>query len=379
MKTTQLLTRSLRTLSPFVVGILVLLLVIAWLAGLFVPKIQPGEPIENEHVMAVAEDARVGEVHEVVKEYFEEAVGTLKAATRTQIAARIMAPIKEIRVNAGDMVEAGEVLVTLDRREVESKLSQARSALDSAQVAMKQAKADYERDSRLFQKNAVSKQQFEHSKTALEVARAEVEQAEQAVEEAEVKLSYTEITAPQAGTIVDRLAEPGDTARPGVPLLVLYDPGSLRLEVPVMENLAVKLKKGDVLTVRLEALDREVEAVVDEIVPQAEAASRSFLVKVALPRSEGFYEGMFGRLLIPAGTRRHLCLWTAAIQTVGQNEFVYVVKEDEAGRPVVERCFITTGRLGMPGRIEVLSGVEAGDKVLLLSESSQKAPKTQES
>ncbi|MFW6171315.1 MAG: efflux RND transporter periplasmic adaptor subunit, partial [Planctomycetota bacterium] len=242
-----------------------------------------------------------------------------------------------------------------------------------AQVAMRQAESDFERDSRLLKKNAVSRRQFELSKSELEAARAKVEQAEEAVEEAEVKLSYTQISAPQAGTVVDRLAEPGDTARPGIPLLVLYDPGSLRLEVPVMENLAVKLEKGEVLTVHVEAVDREVEAVVDEIVPQAETASRSFLVKVALPRSDGFYEGMFGRLFIPSGIRRHLCLPTAAIQTVGQNEFVYLVEEEGPGRPTLERRFITIGRLGMEGHVEVLSGVEAGDSVLLLSRELRKS------
>ncbi|MFO7902950.1 MAG: efflux RND transporter periplasmic adaptor subunit [Planctomycetota bacterium] len=374
MKLTRLVTSWLRTLLPFLLGIVVLSLVIAWLAGMFTPKIQPAETVEDRGRGTLADSVGVDEVHEVVKEYFEEAVGTLKAATRTKISARIMAPIEEIHVNAGDMVEAGDLLITLDGRDVESRLNQAESALEGAKVTMRQAEADFQRDSRLLEKDAVSKQQFEHSKSALETAQSEVERAEEAVAEAKVRLSYTEITAPQAGTIVDRLAEPGDTARPGIPLLVLYDPGSLRLEVPVMENLALKLKKGDVLTVRLEALDREVEAVVDEIVPQAETASRSFLVKVALPRSEGFYEGMFGRLLIPAGSRRHLCLPTRAIQTMGQNEFVYVVEEEgEAGKRAIERRFITTGRLGMKGYLEVLSGVEAGERVLLLSRESRKS------
>jgi len=363
----SVLTGLIKTVLPFLVVMAVLALVIAWLAGLFDRKIEPSETVEIGQTATMEENAPVDQVHEVVKEYHEEAVGTLKAATRTEIAARVMAPIEEVFVNAGDMVEQGELLVTLDRRAVESRLSQAQSALEAAKVSMRQAEADYERDSRLFEKNAVSKRQFEHSRTALDVARAEVERAEEMVAEARVSLSYTEIEAPQAGTIVDRLAEPGDTARPGVPLLVLYDPGSLRLEVPVMENLAVKLKKGDVLTVRIEALDREVEAVVDEIVPQAVAASRSFLVKMALPRSEGLFEGMFGRLIIPAGTRRHLCLATAAIQTVGQNKFVYVVQDEDDSRRSLQRRFITTGRIGMPGRVEVLSGLEAGDRVLLLS------------
>jgi multidrug efflux pump subunit AcrA (membrane-fusion protein) len=145
-------------------------------------------------------------------------------------------------------------------------------------------------------------------------------------------------------------------------MLVLYDPGSLRLEAPVMENLAVKMEIGDRVNVHIDALGRDVGARVDEIVPQAEAASRSFLVKVALTEADGLYEGMFGRMQIPSGVRRHLCLPTAAIQKLGQLQFVDVVAPDGM---TLERRFITTGRLGSPYQVEVLSGLEAGDRVVL--------------
>jgi multidrug efflux pump subunit AcrA (membrane-fusion protein) len=118
--------------------------------------------------------------------------------------------------------------------------------------------------------------------------------------------------ASKSGRIVDRLAEPGDTARPGEPLLVLYDATSLRLEAPVLEQLAIKLRARQELKVYIDALQREVVSTVDEIVPQADAPSRSFLVKASVPRSEDLYEGMFGRLRIPSGERRHLCLATDA-------------------------------------------------------------------
>jgi multidrug efflux pump subunit AcrA (membrane-fusion protein) len=145
--------------------------------------------------------------------------------------------------------------------------------------------------------------------------------------------------------------------------LVLYDASSLRLEAPVLEHLAVRLTTGDTLKVYIDALQREVESTIDEIVPQADAPSRSFLVKASVPRSDYLYEGMFGRLRIPAGQRRHLCLATDAIRRVGQLEFVEVVTNDGQ----IEKRFIKTGRLGMPGRIEVLSGLKAGETVVVKS------------
>ena len=339
------------------VGLLVLAGIIATLAGGFSTKIAPGHEPVTRKTLPKGDDVET--VGEIVKPYFEEAVGTVKAAQRTEISSRILAPIQEITVRAGQAVAAGEVLISLDPREIEARLRQAQGAVTAAEAALANAQNEFERNKNLVESRAVSRSAFEKAETERNVAQARFDQAKDALQEAEVLLSYATITAPRAGRIVDRLAEPGDTARPGVPLLVLYDPTSLRLEVPVQESLAVQLKPGDTLTVRVDALNREVEADIDEIVPQAEAASRSLLVKAAVPHIEGLVEGMFGRLLVPAGQRRHLCIPTAALVRVGQLEFVDVVAEDGT----LNRRMIKTGRAGFPGRIEVLSGLDAGEKV----------------
>ena len=356
-------------LASVLIGILVVSVVVAmkWISVdiSWTEKIPPGSS-DNETRKLSPED-RVDVVHPVEKEYIEEALGTLKAATRTEIAARVLAPIQRMMVRAGQEVKQGDELIALDRRALETQRSAAHASLVSAQASLDKAEKDYARAKELIKKKIISKEEYDEVEARVEVARANLEHAKQALAQADVMLSYTVIAAPKSGIIVDRLAEEGDMAQPGVPLLILYDPTSLRLEVPVMENLAVKLKQGEKLRVRIDALDRTVDATVDEIVPQAQAASRSFLVKVALPKMPGMFEGMFGRLLIPAGTRRHLCLATDAIERIGQLELVDVVHDDGT----LERRFIKTGRVGQydetgrPTRVEVLSGVEAGEKVRL--------------
>ncbi|MFH1918321.1 MAG: efflux RND transporter periplasmic adaptor subunit [Planctomycetota bacterium] len=305
------------------------------------------------------------EVHEIEKSYIEEAIGTVKAASRTEISSRVLATIDRIAVGAGDTVAEGDVLIELDRKAFEAQLSQAEAALAATDAAVEQARDAHERAVRLRQSNpgAIADQDLNRMNSELLGARAKQTGARQAVEEAKVRLNYATIRTVKPGMIVDRLAEEGDVAQPGVPLLSLYDPVSLRLEVPVMESLAAKIRKGDELVVTIDALNRDFKAVVDEKVPQAVAASRSFLVKVKLPASEDLYEGMFGRLKIPAGTRRHLCLDTGAIQRVGQLEFVTVIVDPVKKK--TERRFIKTGRFGDPTHREVLSGLEAGEVVIL--------------
>lgn len=350
--------RILRTVLPLTVGLGLLILVIAWLAGTFVDKIAPQRLGTQDRMLA---DQSTEIVHEVEQVYVEEALGTLKAESRTVVSAKVLATINEITVTAGSQVEAGDVLIRLQNDDLQARLRQNEQALTAATANRVNAESDQKRNEKLFEENAVSRALLDDASRRAQVALAEESRAQQAVEEAKVMLAYTTIVATKSGRVVDRLAEPGDTASPGVPLLVLYDATSMRLEAPVSEKMAVTLRVGDSLKVYMDALTREFDTTVDEIVPQADALSRTFLVKTSLPNSDDLYEGMFGRLRIPAGKRRHLCLATSAVQEMGQLEFVDVVLEGG----MLERRFIKTGRLGMPGRVEVLSGLRAGERVVL--------------
>ncbi len=364
MKFRAALTALARFVVPAITGIVFLaflVAIVAWMAGMFDEKIEPGEVDVTLRQASAEQKANAYAVRQIEKDYIIEAVGTLKAASRTEISSRVLATIEKINVRAGTTVEASEELIRLDRRALEADLSQVQAAVAAAEAAVSRAENDYRRAKQLFESRTISRAEYDKNIEAVRVARAKRKQAQEAISAAQVMLSYATIKAPKAGTIVDRLAEEGDTARPGAPLLVLYDPGSLRLEVPVMEALALKLKVGDPLDVLIDARDRTVTGTVDEIVPQAEAASRSFLVKLALPRSDDLFEGMFGRLRIPAGQRQHLCLHIDTIANIGQLTFVEVIGPDDQ----IERRFIKTGRLGDPKHVEVLSGLKVGEQVIM--------------
>lgn len=365
------LWKLVRVLVPLIVGLGVLTLVILWLSGFFTPSVSPGA-VKVEQSEFDPQSETLTEVEVIRKPYIVESVGQVRAAERTTVAARIMSTIENIHVTAGDLVKKGDVLIELDKAAVERQLSQAQSALEAAEAAVSQAQDRFDRASRLREQNpaAMSAQQFQEISSQLREAEANRNRAQQAVEEAEVNLSYCTIRASRDGQIVDRMAEEGEVAQPGVPLLTMYDPSTLRLEVPVMESLANRLSVGQAVEVTFSALgDETIQGTVDEKVPQADVLSRSVLVKVSLPPTPGLLQGMTGVLKIEAGERRHLCLDVRAIHRVGQLEYVFVVNEDGTK----ERRLIKTGRLGRPGHTEVLSGVAAGEKIVIPSgrESTQ--------
>jgi membrane fusion protein (multidrug efflux system) len=305
--------------------------------------------------------AQTAIVAETVVPIVEEASGAVQAKRRTMVSSRIMAAIRELRVSAGDEVAEGEVLAVLDDRDLAAKVTETQRAIEGLAAARANAKKDQDRMKELLTRGVIGHSEFDQADSAFKVADAKLEEAKRSLEGAKVALSFAEIKAPAAGRIVERYAEPGDIASPGSPLLSLYDPASLRLEAPVRESLATTLAVGESIDVRLGSEQEPLDGVISEIVPQAEAGSRTFLVKIDLPNREGVFTGMFARALIPAGERRRLLIPENAVEQIGQLSFVSVAGPERA----LSRRLITLGQKVAPGQIEVLSGLSAGESVLL--------------
>lgn len=336
-----------------------MLLLILWMSGAFADKIEPGT-VEARFRVA-PEDAATAVPEEVTVSTFEEAAGTVQAERKTVISSRITALIREVLVRAGDMVAAGDPLIRLDDRDLTTRVEEARRAVEGAAAERAKNNRALTRAKSLLRQGVVSSGEYEQTEAAFKVADAELAQAQQALQGAEVALSFSILRAPVSGRVIDRLADSGDMALPGKPLLALYDPTALRIEVQVRESLVSGLGIGQSLHVRLAVVDEEIEGAVDEIVPQAEAGSRTFLIKVGLPKRAGVYTGMFGRVRIPAGERRRTLIPSSAVERVGQLTFVYAIQPD---RRIVRRL-VTLGPATQDGRVEVLSGLRKEDPFLL--------------
>lgn len=334
---------------------------VAWLlmvlAGYFHPKVPAGR---QEGAERLAPGAAVATVRRERRPRIETAVGEIRPVLESAVAARIVARVTEVLVRAGQPVEAGDVLVRLDDEDLRARLRQAESQLQSAEAMQQQAASDFARAERLAASNALSRAEYDAAQAALRAADAEVRRASDAVREATIVLDYALIRAPFSGTVVEKMVEPGDTAMPGRTLLTLYDPRRMQLVASVRESLALGLRPGQELQARLDALGLQCHATISEVVPQADSASRSFLVKVSGPCPDGVYSGMFGRLLLPVGEEELVLVPAAAVRRVGQLTLVQVVG---AGGTIARRNVRLGRELGTD--FEVLSGLEPGEQVLI--------------
>lgn len=331
---------------------------VGWLSGWFEEKIPAGGPVARPAAPAA------GTLYEVRAEQVpavEWASGSVESSRRTSVAARVLARIEQVRVSAGDSVRQGDVLIRLDARDLEARLRQAEGALRAAEASRDLARTEAERAEDLLRRGVATRQRVDQTGAALRVAEAEVERGRRTVDEARAALSYAEIKAPVGGRIVDRLAEPGDTAAPGQPLLAIYDPAALRVAVAVRESLAVALKVGDRLAIEVAALERTSEGEIEEIVPYAEPGARTLLVRVRLPGNGATFAGMFARVAIPAGSRTVVAIPAEAVERIGQLAYVTAVGPDRAAA----RRLVTVGQTLADGRVEVLSGLKDGERIVV--------------
>ncbi len=274
--------------------------------------------------------------------------GTLRARRTVRIFAREAGRTTEVPHFEGDRVNQGALVASID-----DALLQAQWV--KAQALRRQSEADLRRIERLVSDGLVSQDELARKETALEVARAE----ERILS---IRLSYTRMTAPFDAVVTERLVEPGDLVAANDHLLTLSDPSSLITQVSVSELLLPHVRRGDAVRVRIDALGSGTHAgEIIRIHPSVDPLTRRGTLEVALTKvPEGAYAGQFCRVEIAVEGATRLVLPIAAVQRDRAGEFAYLLRDDGQ----VHRVGVTTG-LRLARSVEILSGLEAGDRVVI--------------
>lgn len=312
------------------------------------------------------------------------ATGTVRSATTSVISAQIGGTVLEVRVNAGDRVARGQVLAVLDDRTPRAQLSGAQAgveetaqglaeveqALQAAAADRQFAEATYKRYLGLLEKNSVSRQEFEGAESryksalagerALQAKKKQIEargqQARSQQESAQTFFSYSRVVSPIDGVVTAKSVDAGTVVMPGTPLITVEDPSRLRLEANVPEQLIAKVRLG--MNVAVESGGRKFDGQVSEVVPVADAASRTFLVKVALPRDCACRSGEYGTASFPIGEGKRLSVPRQAVVERGQLDGLFVANP----QGILEFRLVKTGK-ELGERAEILSGLAEGDRV----------------
>jgi RND family efflux transporter MFP subunit len=345
-----------------VIALTVLLLMVAWLAGVFNEKVSPAlnEQANNKISSAPIDLSNSYTIKATKEAIFEPVAASLKAKQATIISARILARIEEINSRAGNLVKKGDLLIQLEQNDLQSQVLQAKQNVNAIQARDREAKQNLDRSVELFKTKLVSEFELDKNRAHYQTIHAELTAAKQALSQAQTTLSYATLIAPIDGRIIDRFAEPGDTAQPGIKLLSLYNPLSLRVEAQVREQLALTLTHGQNIEVELPSVKKIIMGKIEEIVPAANTGSRCFLIKVRITYHEGLLPGMYARMLIPAGEQTQLTIPINKVAHVGQLDFVWVNLDGD-----IQRRFVRLGKEGKNGMVTIISGLMVGDKIIV--------------
>jgi RND family efflux transporter MFP subunit len=315
-----------------------------------------------------------------------EAGGVVEAQTTATLMARIVAPVRDIRVAPGDRVRSGQLLIVLDGRDLEAHARGARaegiaadqdviaaeSERQAADAALALARATHARIAGLHAKRSATSQELDdvtgvlraaEARTASAVAHqraaaAGVEAARAAIDAADTTETFSRIVAPFDGVVTEKMVEPGNMAAPGTPLMRVEDARGFRLAVRVDESRVAQITPGVAVPVALDTgadgVARLIGGTVTEISRAVDADTRAFLVKISLPAESGLRSGMFGRAHFSTRKRRVLTVPADALVHRGQMTSVYVVEQD-----------VARVRLVNVSGTEVLAGLSDGDRVIV--------------
>ncbi len=353
-------------------------------------KTPPPTEIQNVSIAKVTKSS--------IADYYE-ATGTVKAAKTTDVSANMMGRIVAFPVAEGDSVSRGQVLVEIDNRESQTQKQRAEGGLKEAQAALVEidksvvaanagvrtaeankalAEKTFARMKELYDRRSASAQEFDEAQSRLRMATSEVDRARANVEtiiskkkqinaridQARAEISgtkvfesYSKITSPVSGLIVKKFAESGAVASPGMPLLSIEDSSLYRLEAAVEESRSKLFRIGNRVQVRIDALgESEIYGTVAEIMPAADAATRSYTVKIDLPPNSLLRTGLYGLARFPIAEKDAITVPEAALVQRGQLSGIYVVGADG----LAQFRIVTTGKTS-GGLVEILSGLAEGD------------------
>jgi multidrug resistance efflux pump len=395
--------------------ILLVILAFAVLGGLRVAQVISAKKEEPKRGrMSQVPLVDVGSVTQGLVEDKILRAGDIVPETQVTIYSKVQGWVEKINVREGDRVKAGQVLVTLDAREAEAAIAQAKASLEAATARMKQVKAtseetiqsqiqqtkatmelaeaDLKRAQELHQKNFIARQQLDEARTKFNIAKAaydlamnnlrqktwenDIALAEAQVRQAKANLDLSQaqhanliIQSPMNGGVTKRYVDPGTMVKDTAPILTLMDLSELKMVVNVIEREFVRLQIGQPVKVTVTAFPNRVFAGrIAVITPALELQSRTAEIQIAIP-NPGYVlnPGMFGRAEILLRSNPEATLVPIeALVTKGEKDVVYVVNDNKAFARTVQKGLVKDTF------VEILQGIRVGEKIVVAGHSTLK-------
>jgi RND family efflux transporter MFP subunit len=290
------------------------------------------------------------------------ATGTL--AARREIPVGVVGEgglVSRVFVDAGDWVEQGQVLVSIERSVQTQQIAGSEAQINSARADLRLAQSELDRASQLVSRGFISKADIDRKTANRDSARARVAVAEAQSRELRARAARLDIRAPVGGYVLERNVEPGQTVGQGSPMLFrMAQGGELELQAQLSENDLAVVSVGIPATVTPTGMDRQFTGRIWQIAPTINAQTRQGVARIQLPFDKALKPGGFASVAIRAGAVSAPVLPESAIQNDKDGSFVYII----GNKNRVIRRSIKTGDV-TPNGIAIVEGLNGTERVVL--------------
>jgi RND family efflux transporter MFP subunit len=305
---------------------------------------------ENSYAEAPKAQAPVSVVAVIVEprtiDSVVTAAGALSSKNTSVLSSKVMGRVVHLSVQEGDQVAAGKLLIKIDSGEITAQTIMARATYNNARL-------QYNRIKSLYDATAATQMEMDQATLGFENAQAGL-QAAKAME------SYTIITAPISGQIVEKRINVGEMALPGQPLIRIEDNKNLRLEVTVKEQDILFIQPGNPVKVRIDAMPgTEISGTVSQVVQASDVRTHSFIVKIDIPANKGLITGMYGKASFTIGKHEAILIPKTALVEMSGISGVYLVSAEQSAVFQMVQVGEEHGNF-----VEVISGLKKGDCVI---------------
>ena len=282
--------------------------------------------------------------------------GSLKALQTAAIKAKVAGEVQGITKREGDSVKAGEVVARIDSTEAQARVRQAEQQAKSAQAQVAIARRSQDNNQSLVQQGFISATALETSTNNLAAAEANHQAAVAALDIARKALGDTTLRSPLSGQVSARLVQNGERVGIDARILEVVDLAGFELEAALAPADAASVVAGQKALLKIEGLDKPVEASVARINPSVQAGSRSVLVYLRLPAAAGMRQGLFAQGEIVTGRLNAPAVPLSAVRNDKPQPYIQLI---QAGK--IAHVPVTLGRQGLlqDEPMLVLDGVAA--------------------
>jgi len=300
-------------------------------------------------------------VHAAEFSEVDSQAGSVVSDDRVDLSSRVVGFITRMDVREGERVRRGDILVEIDRADIDDAIRQGEAGVLAATAELADARHDEETFALGASQGWASNDARRKIQVRRVLAEAGLAKAEASLVAAKSQLAYTTITAPVDGVIVSRYKHSGDMAVIGAPILTIESRQTLLFKVFVPEGSVRRITTGLAAVVRLDALPGvAIQGPVCRVVPSGDPVTRRYEVDVALPGASEALPGMFGRAEFAMGTAFAIAAPRQALVRRGGLDGVFVVDE----RSTIHFRWVRLGGRECSGFVEVTAGLSAGERIL---------------